>query len=135
MRQGETESLRAFLKRLNQAALEVPTASPEKPVATFDDLLRMAEKYITLEEVRKAKKAELKPLASEKKKAHESPRGQKRKDLEKKQDDKGKAPLVHNEDREQSPQKRGMIQMIMGGPTDGDSFRQRKLNVRNLKAE
>ncbi|KAL8473724.1 hypothetical protein ACS0TY_030538 [Phlomoides rotata] len=33
------------------------------------------------------------------------------------------------------PQKRGMIQMIMGGPTDGDSFRQRKLNVQKMKVE
>ncbi|KAL8506264.1 hypothetical protein ACS0TY_017221 [Phlomoides rotata] len=43
----------------------------KKLVATFDDLLRRAEKYITLEEVHKAKKAELKPSASEKKKAPE----------------------------------------------------------------
>ncbi|KAL8535492.1 hypothetical protein ACS0TY_011212 [Phlomoides rotata] len=92
MRHGYNESLRAFLKRFNQAAQEVPTASPEvkinaltnglrdedllsslakKPVATFDDLLRRAEKYITLEEVWKAKKAALKPLASEKKIAPE----------------------------------------------------------------
>ncbi|KAL8515350.1 hypothetical protein ACS0TY_014165 [Phlomoides rotata] len=92
MRQGETESLRAFLKRFNQVALEVPTASPEvknnvltnglrdgdlfsslekKHVANFDDLLRRAEKYITLEKVWKAKKAEMKPPASEKKKSPE----------------------------------------------------------------
>ncbi|KAL8491560.1 hypothetical protein ACS0TY_023235 [Phlomoides rotata] len=37
----------------------------------FDDLLRRAEKYITLEEVRKAKKTEMKPSASEKNKALE----------------------------------------------------------------
>ncbi|KAL8478610.1 hypothetical protein ACS0TY_030479 [Phlomoides rotata] len=90
MRQEETESLRAFLKRFNQATLEVPTSSPyvkinaltnglrdgylfysltKKHVSTFDDFLRRAEKYITLEEVRKVKKAESKPLVSEKKKA------------------------------------------------------------------
>ncbi|KAL8498321.1 hypothetical protein ACS0TY_021587 [Phlomoides rotata] len=42
-----------------------------KPVATFNDLLRRDKKYITLEEVRKAKKVESKPSASEKKKAPE----------------------------------------------------------------
>ncbi|KAL8478252.1 hypothetical protein ACS0TY_030230 [Phlomoides rotata] len=51
----------------------------KKLVATFDDLLLTAEKYITLEE--------------------------KRKDPEKKQDDKGEAPFVHLEDREQPPYK------------------------------
>ncbi|KAL8505453.1 hypothetical protein ACS0TY_016627 [Phlomoides rotata] len=87
----EAKSLRAFLNCFNQAALEVPIASLEvkinsltngfkdgdffsslakKHVATFDDLLRRAEKYITLEEIRKAKKVESKPSASEKKKAH-----------------------------------------------------------------
>ncbi|KAL8529655.1 hypothetical protein ACS0TY_006911 [Phlomoides rotata] len=65
----------------------------------------------------------------------QSPRGLKRKDPDKKQDGKGKTPLVYTEDREQPPQKRGMIQMIMGGPTDWDSFRQIKLNVIKLKAE
>ncbi|KAL8528044.1 hypothetical protein ACS0TY_005746 [Phlomoides rotata] len=73
-----------------------------KPIATFDDLLRRAKKYITMEEVRKANKAESKPSTSEKKKPlswtpeefiyhdRQNPRGQKRKDPEKKQDDKGK---------------------------------------------
>ncbi|KAL8514078.1 hypothetical protein ACS0TY_013261 [Phlomoides rotata] len=144
----ENKSLSAFLKRFNQAALEAPTTSLEvkinvlnngvmdgdlfssltkKLVANFDDLLKRAEKYITLEEVQKAKS---KPSASEKNKAIEvkpvdpkpvgeifrrkliqaghlkefiyhdrqSPRGQKMKELEKKQDEKGKAPLVHTED-------------------------------------
>lgn len=65
MRESENESLRAFLKRFNQEALEVPTVTPEvkinaltnslrdgklfssltkKPVSTFDELLRRAEK-------------------------------------------------------------------------------------------
>ncbi|KAL8556080.1 hypothetical protein ACS0TY_003766 [Phlomoides rotata] len=73
-----------FSQRLNQAALEVPTASLEvkinaltnelrdgdlfyslakKHVATFDDLLRRAEKYITLEEKKKA--PEVKPADPE----------------------------------------------------------------------
>ncbi|KAL8523270.1 hypothetical protein ACS0TY_013301 [Phlomoides rotata] len=89
MRQGETESLRAFLKRLNHVLLEVPTTTLEviinaltnglrdgdlfsslakKHVATLNDLLRRAEKCITLEEVRKAKKIESKPSSSEKEK-------------------------------------------------------------------
>ncbi|KAL8513902.1 hypothetical protein ACS0TY_013138 [Phlomoides rotata] len=92
MRQGETESLRAFLKQFNQVLLEVSTTTPEviinvltnglrdgdlfsslakKHVATLNDLHRKAEKCITLEEVRKAKKIESKPLASEKKKVRE----------------------------------------------------------------
>ncbi|KAL8519665.1 hypothetical protein ACS0TY_010560 [Phlomoides rotata] len=204
----------------------------KKLVATFDDLLRRIEKYITLKEVCKAKKTELKPSASKKKKAPEvkqcdpetvgrrfwrkfekytqlkmhpvevlqvdvdhpdmkfpysrsrgptkpkfdkfcrfhndyghntnyyfhmrdeierliqaghlkefiyhdrhSSRGQKMKDPEKKQDDNGKAPMINTKDRDQQPQKRSMIQMIMGGPIDEDSFRQRKLNVRKLKTE
>ncbi|KAL8491902.1 hypothetical protein ACS0TY_023484 [Phlomoides rotata] len=74
------------------AALEVPTASPKvkinaltnglrdgdlfyslakKYVATFDDLLKRAKKYITLEEVRKAKKTESKSSVSEKNKSPE----------------------------------------------------------------
>ncbi|KAL8465816.1 hypothetical protein ACS0TY_035066 [Phlomoides rotata] len=76
IRLGKTESLISFLKRFNQAAFEVPTVYPEvkinapnngpkdgdlfsslvkKPVETFDELLRRADKYITLEEVLKAK--------------------------------------------------------------------------------
>ncbi|KAL8515590.1 hypothetical protein ACS0TY_014328 [Phlomoides rotata] len=43
----------------------------KKPIAIFDDLIRREEKYITLEEVRKTKKAESKPSVSEKKKAPE----------------------------------------------------------------
>ncbi|KAL8497648.1 hypothetical protein ACS0TY_021111 [Phlomoides rotata] len=89
MKQGEPESLRAFLKRFNQAALEVPTTSPEvkinaltnslrdgdlfsslakKYVHTFDELLKRAEKYVTLEEVRKEKNAEAKSSAHDKNK-------------------------------------------------------------------
>ncbi|KAL8548161.1 hypothetical protein ACS0TY_007471 [Phlomoides rotata] len=89
MKQGESESLRAFLKRFNQAGLEVPTTSPEvninaltndhrdgdmfsslakKHVHTFDELLKRAEKYLTLEEVRKAKKTEANSSAHNKKK-------------------------------------------------------------------
>ncbi|KAL8496652.1 hypothetical protein ACS0TY_020373 [Phlomoides rotata] len=93
-----TDQLEAFKKEIedmhkqihDRAALEVPTTSLEvkinaltnelrdgdlfsslakKHVATFDDdLLRREEKYITLEEVRKTKKVESKPLASEKRK-------------------------------------------------------------------
>ncbi|KAL8507091.1 hypothetical protein ACS0TY_017833 [Phlomoides rotata] len=40
----------------------------KKPVAIFNDLLRRAEKYMTLEEDRKAKKAESKPSVNEKNK-------------------------------------------------------------------
>ncbi|KAL8557107.1 hypothetical protein ACS0TY_004536 [Phlomoides rotata] len=43
----------------------------KKLIATFNDLIKRAEKYITLEEVRKAKKTESKPSVSEKNKAPE----------------------------------------------------------------
>lgn len=78
--------MREFLKCFNQAALEVPTATPEvkinalinvlrdgdlfssiakKSVRSFDDLLNNAEKYVILEEIRKAQKAEMKPIQCE----------------------------------------------------------------------
>ncbi|KAL8480756.1 hypothetical protein ACS0TY_027334 [Phlomoides rotata] len=64
----------------------------------------------------------------------QGPRGQKKKEPEKKREDKGKAPQGEIKDQPQPSQKRGTIQMIMGGPTSGDSFRQRKMSVRALKA-
>ncbi|KAL8464490.1 hypothetical protein ACS0TY_034136 [Phlomoides rotata] len=85
-RYGERVKCRVFLTTLSKA---VPIASLEvkinaltnglrdgdlfsslvkKHVAIFDDLLRRAEKYIILEEVQKAKKVELKPSTSEKRK-------------------------------------------------------------------
>ncbi|KAL8507544.1 hypothetical protein ACS0TY_018185 [Phlomoides rotata] len=95
-RYGDGVKCRVFLTTLSKtpnngsAALEVPTISQEvkintltnglrdedffsslakKPVETFDDWLMRDKKYITLEEVRKAKKAETKPSVTEKKKA------------------------------------------------------------------
>ncbi|KAL8513456.1 hypothetical protein ACS0TY_012787 [Phlomoides rotata] len=51
---------------------------------------------------------------------HQGPRGQKRKEPEKKREDKGKAPQDDREDKPQSSLKHGTIQMIVGGPIDGD---------------
>ncbi|KAL8480443.1 hypothetical protein ACS0TY_027105 [Phlomoides rotata] len=86
---GEMKNLRAFLKRFNQAALKVPSATLEvkintltndlrdgdlfsylvkKPVQTFDELLKRAEKYVTLEEVNRTKKADTKSSTTERKK-------------------------------------------------------------------
>ncbi|KAL8512023.1 hypothetical protein ACS0TY_018473 [Phlomoides rotata] len=83
------EKFKSFPEEIQSTALEVPSATPEvkinaltndlmdrdlysslakKLVQTFDELLKMAEKYVTLEEVKRAKKVETKSSATEKKK-------------------------------------------------------------------
>ncbi|KAL8539370.1 hypothetical protein ACS0TY_001120 [Phlomoides rotata] len=159
----------------------------KKHVHTFDELLKRAEKYVTLEKVRKAKKAGAKTSAHDKKKELEKknagpdppkpgkpgprgryekytplklenaaghlemkfswsrskrhsnpkdrqdPRGNKRKEPEEKCDEKRKSPSRNVGDT--PPQKRRLIQMIVEGPTDGDSGRAWKSIVRALKAQ
>ncbi|KAL8535023.1 hypothetical protein ACS0TY_010880 [Phlomoides rotata] len=52
------------IKKEMEVALDVPSATPE----AFDELLKRAEKYVTHEEVKRAKKVETKSLTTENKK-------------------------------------------------------------------
>ncbi|XP_073312535.1 uncharacterized protein [Primulina huaijiensis] len=81
VKQRQDETLRAYLKRFNRAALDVPTCAPEtkttafmqglwegdffrsltkKLPGNFEDLLSHAEKYINMEEAQNQKKEALK---------------------------------------------------------------------------
>ncbi|XP_073279553.1 uncharacterized protein [Primulina huaijiensis] len=81
VRQGQDETLRAYIKRFNRVALEVPACAPETKVTafmqglwegdffrsltkklpgSFEDLLSRAEKYINMEEVQLQKREALK---------------------------------------------------------------------------
>ncbi|XP_073291060.1 uncharacterized protein [Primulina huaijiensis] len=79
MKQQETETLREFIRRFNDAALDIPDASPDiiisaftqglrggeffkslvkKPPSSYDDLLSRAEKYVNLEDAQRHKRME-----------------------------------------------------------------------------
>ncbi|XP_073039446.1 uncharacterized protein [Primulina eburnea] len=81
VKQRQDETLRAYLKRFNRVALDVPTCAPETKTTTFmqglwegdffrsltkklpgnfEDLLSRAEKYINMEEVQNQKREALK---------------------------------------------------------------------------
>ncbi|XP_073315789.1 uncharacterized protein [Primulina huaijiensis] len=85
MKQQESETLREFVQRFNNAALEIPSATPaimisaftqglrggeffkslvKKPPSTYDDLLAWAEKYINLEDAQRYRRMEQRPGGS-----------------------------------------------------------------------
>ncbi|XP_073041970.1 uncharacterized protein [Primulina eburnea] len=82
VKQGETDSLRDFIRRFNSAALEVPSAATEtlvnaftqglrggqffnslvkKPPHSYDELLSRADKYVNLEDAQRQRRTEGKP--------------------------------------------------------------------------
>ncbi|XP_073272400.1 uncharacterized protein [Primulina huaijiensis] len=85
MKQQESETLREFVQRFNNAALEIPSATPDimisaftqglrggeffkslvkKPPSTYDDLLARAEKYVNLEDAQRYRRMEQRPGGS-----------------------------------------------------------------------
>ncbi|XP_073280650.1 uncharacterized protein [Primulina huaijiensis] len=79
MKQQEAETLREFVQRFNNAALEIPATTPDimisaftqglrggeffkslvkKPPSSYDDLLSRAEKYVNLEDAQRHKRME-----------------------------------------------------------------------------
>ncbi|XP_073063731.1 uncharacterized protein [Primulina eburnea] len=85
MKQQEAETLREFVQRFNNAALEIPAATPDtmisaftqglrggeffkslvkKPPSSYDDLLARAEKYINLEDAQRYRRMESRPGGS-----------------------------------------------------------------------
>ncbi|XP_075486452.1 uncharacterized protein LOC142526065 [Primulina tabacum] len=85
MKQQETETLREFIRRFNDAALDIPDASPDimisaftqrlrggeffkslvkKPPSSYDDMLSRAEKYINLEDAQRQKRMKQRPGGS-----------------------------------------------------------------------
>ncbi|XP_073044289.1 uncharacterized protein [Primulina eburnea] len=82
MKQQEGETLREFVQRFNNVALEIPAVTPDimisaftqglrggeffkslvkKPPSSYDDLLARAEKYINLEDAQRHKRMEQRP--------------------------------------------------------------------------
>ncbi|XP_075482628.1 uncharacterized protein LOC142522920 [Primulina tabacum] len=85
MKQQEAETLREFVQRFNNAALEIPAATPDimisaftqglrggeffkslvkKPPSSYDELLSRAEKYVNLEDAQRHKRMEQRPGGS-----------------------------------------------------------------------
>ncbi|XP_073275381.1 uncharacterized protein [Primulina huaijiensis] len=85
MKQQESETLREFVQRFNNAALEIPSATPDimisaftqglrgweffkslvkKPPSTYDDLRARAEKYVNLEDAQRYRRREQRPGGS-----------------------------------------------------------------------
>ncbi|XP_073064019.1 uncharacterized protein [Primulina eburnea] len=85
MKQQEAETLREFVQRFNNAALEIPAATPDimisaftqglrggeffkslvkKPPSSYDDLLARAEKYVNLEDAQRYRRMENRPGGS-----------------------------------------------------------------------
>ncbi|XP_073035360.1 uncharacterized protein [Primulina eburnea] len=82
VKQQEAETLREFVQRFNNVALEIPAATPDimisaftqglrggeffkslvkKPPSSYDDLLVRAEKYVNLEDAQQHKRMEQRP--------------------------------------------------------------------------
>ncbi|XP_073019383.1 uncharacterized protein [Primulina eburnea] len=82
LKQGDTDSLRDFIRRFNSAALEVPAAATEtlvnaftqglrggqffsslvkKPPQSYDELLSRAEKYVNLEDAQRQRRVDIRP--------------------------------------------------------------------------
>ncbi|XP_073049633.1 uncharacterized protein [Primulina eburnea] len=82
VKQQEAETLREFVQRFNNVALEIPAATPDimisaftqglrggeffkslvkKPPSSYDDLLVRAEKYVNLEDAQRHKRMEQRP--------------------------------------------------------------------------
>ncbi|XP_075474458.1 uncharacterized protein LOC142505374 [Primulina tabacum] len=82
MKQQETETLREFIRRFNNAELDIPDASPDimisvftqglrggeyfkslvkKPPSSYDDLLSRTKKYVNLEDAQRHKRMEQRP--------------------------------------------------------------------------
>ncbi|XP_073061994.1 uncharacterized protein [Primulina eburnea] len=105
--QQEAETLREFVQRFNNAALEIPAATPDimisaftqglrggeffksivkKPSSSYDDLLSRAEKYVNLEDVQRHKRMEQRLGGSRVERAE---RGSRKRGAGKKDDDVG----------------------------------------------
>ncbi|XP_075507438.1 uncharacterized protein LOC142544263 [Primulina tabacum] len=193
IKQQEAETLREFVQPFNNAAVEIPAATPDimisaftqglrggeffkslvkKPPSSYDDLLARAEKYVNFEdaqpnrdkvmEVRepegrweKSQRAEggvrMPPVdrregssSGDRPKPHPSLRRSRgppwinRRVGEPRREKRGQdAPQEPVEPRRRAEENnhstRGMIHMISGGATDGDSGRARKVHGRMLE--
>ncbi|XP_073304184.1 uncharacterized protein [Primulina huaijiensis] len=89
LKQGDSDSLRDFIRRFNSAALEVPAVSTEtlvnaftqglrggrifnslvkKPPQSYDELLSRAEKYVNLEDAQRQRRVDIRPVEKDKRK-------------------------------------------------------------------
>ncbi|XP_073066044.1 uncharacterized protein [Primulina eburnea] len=201
VKQQEAETLREFVQRFNNAALEIPAATPDimtsvftqglreieffkslvkKPPSSYDDLLSRAEKYVNLEDAQRHKRMKQWPGGI---RFEGAERGGRKRGEGEREDDKARGrgllsshvPLDGSRDKvmevrepdgrweksqrrieeqrgkgrgqdipqepveprrrmnEDNHHTRGMIHMISGDATDGDSGRARKTHGRRLE--
>ncbi|XP_073290904.1 uncharacterized protein [Primulina huaijiensis] len=105
----EAETLREFVQRFNNAALEIPAATPDimisaftqglrggeffkslvkKPPSSYDDLLSRAEKYVNLEDAQRHKRMEQRPGRS---RVEGAERGSRKRGAAEREDDKARS--------------------------------------------
>ncbi|XP_073278849.1 uncharacterized protein [Primulina huaijiensis] len=108
VKQQEAETLREFVQRFNNAALEIPAATPDimisaftqglrggeffkslvkKPPSSYDDLLSRAEKYVNLEDAQRHKRMEQRPGRS---RVEGAERGSRKRGAAEREDDKAR---------------------------------------------
>ncbi|XP_073271473.1 uncharacterized protein [Primulina huaijiensis] len=109
VKQQEAETLREFVQRFNNAALEIPAATPDimisaftqglrggeffkslvkKPPSSYDDLLSRAEKYVNLEDAQRHKMMEQRPGRS---RVEGVERGNRKRGAAEREDDKARS--------------------------------------------
>ncbi|XP_073130725.1 uncharacterized protein [Henckelia pumila] len=157
LKQSEVEPLREYVQCFNTAALEVPATIADtlvnsftqglrggeffkslvkKPPLTYDELLSRAEKYVNLEDAQR-QRAELTRRANPTRQGRAPQWRDQGNEVKGNQPDhQRRAPRNGQEDRVEQISNhphRGMINMISGGTTDGDSGRARKAHGRKLE--
>ncbi|XP_073049611.1 uncharacterized protein [Primulina eburnea] len=125
MKQQEAETLREFVQHFNNAALEIPAATPDimisaftqglrggeffkslvkKPPSSYDDLLARAEKYVNLEDAQRYRRMENRPGGS---RAEGAEKGGKKRGAREREEDRNRnrgpfsshVPLNRNRDK------------------------------------